>query len=324
MMRNTSFFFIFFFFLSFLHAEDIGQTVQGASLPKSELDSLSIEDSPYINSNTESIITTTESEDAPFLTGSSNTKNSNQVEKLNVNSAYKDIGYTVPGTFEKENNYLEIDKANYTKEMRLHSKSSLGLSYIRDGYTYTSPNDVIERTIARGYKHVQSGFLLFRYENYINKNEFLDFHWSLGSGLSYNYGRGIFASDGERSETGFQFWEVPMDFGLGANLSFGRFLKISATAGPSVIGLVQNRSDFAKNEKGKNKVQFGFGQFASLQFKMNLHSFSPESSYERFVTDEITASYFYLEGRYHNYSKFLDSIEISGASVGAGFSFEFL
>jgi hypothetical protein len=324
MMKNTSFFFIFFFLFNFLHAEDIGQTVQGSTIPKSELDNLSTEDSPYINSGKNLIIPTTENDAAPFLSGSSDEETTKQVENMKAKSHYKDIGYTVPGTFEKENNYIEIDKANYTKEMRLHSRSSLGLSYIRDGYTYTSPNNVIERTITYGYKHVQSGFLLFRYESYINKNEFLDFHWSLGSGLSYNYGRGIFASDGERSETGFQFWEVPMDFGLGANLSFGRFLKISATAGPSVIGLVQNRSDFSKNEKGKNKVQFGFGQFASLQLKMNLHSFAPESSYERFITDEITASYFYLEGRYHSYNKFLDSIEISGASVGAGFSFEFL
>lgn len=304
------------FFSSGIFAE---QVVQGTEVENS-IEELKVEDdSPYITGKKLLDNAEISADQDPIIPNTIK----NVLEDAPVPSEARSSGYTLPGTMGNKENYTEIDTKHYSEQFRKESTSAFNISYIRDSYDYHSPNDVINRTISSGYKHVQSGFLLLRSDQYIYNNGYFTLHWSLGGGLAYNYGRGIFA-DGERSDAGIALWEVPIDLGLGLSLSAGKYIKLTGTAGPSALALIQNRNDLKYSEKGKKRFQTGVGAFASAQVKINLYSFASDSSYELFTNNQITSSYLNIEARYHSYSKYLEDIKISGTSIGAGFTFEFL
>jgi hypothetical protein len=295
------------------------QVVQGTEV-ESSIEDLKVDDeSPHLYGN--KIL-----DNSKMVEGQSpnlpNTIN-NEIDEVSALSEARSSGYTLPGTMGNKENYTEIDTKHYSEQFRKESTSAFNISYIRDSFNYHSPNDVISRTISSGYKHVQSGFLLLRSDRYIYNNGYFTLHWALGGGLAYNYGRGIFA-DGERSDAGIALWEVPIDLGLGISISAGKYIKLTGTAGPSLLALIQNRDDLKYSEKGKKRFQTGAGAFASAQVKINLYSFASDSSYELFTNNQITSSYLNIEARYHSYSKYLEDIKISGTSLGAGFTFEFL
>lgn len=164
----------------------------------------------------------------------------------------QDFGYTLPGSFENQENYIEVDRSKLAKDFRKASESALNITFIKNDYDYQSNNDVINRTISSGPKSVKGGALYVRHDNYIFKTDFLNGHWAVGAGVGFNSGKGIFI-DGTRSDTTFKLWEIPIDAGLGLEIPFGHWLKLSGTAGPSAMGLVQNRSDFQRGEKRKKK-----------------------------------------------------------------------
>jgi hypothetical protein len=236
---------------------------------------------------------------------------------------FEESGFTIPGTYEKSESFLEIDRKKFTNEFRGLSSGSFNISFFKDDFNYESDNDIINRTISEGYKHVKGGALYLRNDLYLSKTDFLNTFWSVGAGVGYNSGRGIFIN-GERSDTTFKLWEVPVDIGLGLEIPFYHWFKISGNAGPSVMALMQNRNDLLKGEKGRNKTQVSYGQFANAKFKINLTGFSHDTAYELFVSSKITNLYLNLEARYQNYQNFKDAIKISGTSLGIGFTFEYL
>lgn len=235
----------------------------------------------------------------------------------------QDFGYTAPGTFENQENYIEVDRKKLAKDFRKASESGLNITFIKNDFDYQSNNDVINRTIGSGSKSVKGGSLYFRHDNYMFKTNFLNAHWAIGGGLGFNSGKGIFI-DGTRSDTIFKLWELPVDLGLGLEIPIGHWFKISGTGGPSVLGLIQNRSDFQRGEKGKRKIQYSPGYFANAQFKVNLAGFSDKTAYELFSESEITNLFLNLEIRHQNYENFQDEITVSGTSFGVGFTFEYL
>jgi hypothetical protein len=237
----------------------------------------------------------------------------------------KSSGYVVPGTFEKEENYLALDKKKFSNDLRGKATSAFNIAYFKDSFQYQSSNDVINRTIGQGYKHVKAGMIQIHSDHYIYKSFLMNFFWVAGGGVSYNSGRGSFVNSGTRSETTLTFWEVPADLGLGVEVLLYHWFTITGAAGPSGMILSQSRSDFQNGETGKNKFQFGQGQFACAKFKINLSSFNNGLAYDLFSNSQITNLSLNLEARYENYKKFQDSsLAISGQSYGLGFTFEFL
>lgn len=236
---------------------------------------------------------------------------------------FEEVGYTTPGTYEKSDTYLEHDKAAMAMDFRKQSSGGFNIAFVKDNYSYESTNDIINRTIGEGYKHVKGGAIHLRSDQYFFRTDFLNTFWLVGAGVGYNSGRGIFIN-GQRSNTTFKFWEVPVDFGLGLEVPIYHWFKLSAAGGPSALGLFQNRNDFQKGEKGRNKVQASYGQFANAQVKVNLSGFSSETAYDLFTSSKITNLFLNLEARYQSYQNFLDDIKISGTSFGIGFTFEYL
>lgn len=245
------------------------------------------------------------------------------VEKLTAKRKYEDFGYTTPGSFDGQENYIDLDKNIMVKDLRKNSTGGINLSFIKNDFSYGSTNDIINRTISTGSKSLKGGALFVRNDSYLLRTDFLNLHWSIGSGVSFSRGRGIFV-DGNRSDAVFSFWEVPVDAGLGAEIPISSWFIAAGTAGPSVLGLMQNRSDFERGEKGKRKFQYSPGYFASAQFKVNLSGFNADQAYNIFTTSDVTNLFMNVEIRHHNYSSFKDEIQVSGTSFGLGFTFEYL
>lgn len=236
---------------------------------------------------------------------------------------FEDFGYTVPGTFEKQESYIDLDKKKMSRGFSKNSTGGINISFIKNSFDYQSQNDIINQTIGSGYKSVKGGSLLVRHDSYIFKTDFLNGYWALGAGIGYNSGRGVFV-DGTRSDTTINLWEAPIDLGLGIEIPLYSWFKISGTGGASALGLLQNRSDFQRGEKGKRKIQYSPGYFANAQFKISLTGFSEETAYDLFASSEITNLFLNLEVRHQNYENFKDDIKISGTSFGIGFTFEYL
>lgn len=243
--------------------------------------------------------------------------------KDNATNRYRDLGLPPPGTFENQENYIETDKKAMAADFRKHSSGGINLTYIKNDFNYESQNDIINKTISQGYRHVKGGTLFARHDSYIFRTALLNSFWCLGAGLGYSSGRGVFVG-GERSNTTFKLWEIPVDLGIGLQIPIYYWFKISGSAGPSVIALMQNRNDFQRGEKGRNKTQVSYGQFANAQFQINLTGMSTEMAYDLFTESKITNLYMNLEARYQNYQNFQDDIKVSGASFGIGFTFEYL
>lgn len=243
--------------------------------------------------------------------------------KENSKNNLEDLGYTLPGSFETKENYTEIDKKEMASEFRKKSSGGINITFIKNDFNYDSANNIINKTISEGYKHVKGGALYVRGDQYFFRSTFLNTFWSLGGGIGYNSGRGLFIT-GEQSETTLRLWEIPVDLGIGLEIPIYHWFKISGAAGPSVTALYQNRDDFQAGEKGRNKMQVSPGEFANAQFKINLSGFSSDAAYSLFADSKITNLYLNLEARYQKYEKFQDAIKISGTSYGIGFTFEYL
>lgn len=243
--------------------------------------------------------------------------------KTTLKKQLEDVGYTPPGTFENQESYIELDKQKMAKDFRKSSTGGLNLTFIKNDFEYQSNNDVINQTITKGSKSVKGGALYVRHDSYLMKTDFLNAHWALGAGVGYNSGKGIFVN-GTRSDTTFNLWEVPIDAGLGLEIPLYSWFKVAGTGGPSLLGLMQNRSDYQRGEKGKRKFQYSPGYFANAQFKINLSGFNEETAYDLFASSQITNLFLNLEVRHQNYEKFQDDIQISGTSFGIGFTFEYL
>lgn len=311
------------FTLSFsVKADDLNQIILGSEVDDILGSSKESSNSPFIVDGEP-----TDSVEKAKSTGEDFIFNHNVKEvsdKIDPKKQYKDVGYVSPGTFENQENYLELDKNAMARGFRKVSEGALNLTFIKNDFSYTSTNDVINRTISEGYKSVKGGALFVRHDSYLVKSLLINAYWSLGAGLGYNSGRGIFSLTGERSDTTFNLWEAPIDLGVGLEIPVYSWFKIAGTGGASGMFIMQNRSDYESSEKGKRKYQFGPGYFANAQFKINLTGFSGESAYDAFSTSEITNISMNLEARHHSYSNFNDAIEISGTSFGLGFTFEYL
>ena len=306
-----------------VHATDLEHSVSGDSEIESDLENSKVpNNSPYIvNGEPSENVDNNKIEgvDVIFNHGVKEVTN----EKVTAKKKYEDFGYTTPGTFSGQENYIDLDKSKIAKDFRRSSTGGVNLSFVKNNYDYQSTDDIIQRTLGEGPKSMKGGALYFRNDSFFLKTDFLNLHWSIGTGVSYSTGKGIFI-DGTRSDATFSFWEVPVDLGIGLELQIANWIKAAGTAGPSLQMILQNRSDFERGEKGKRVYQYSPGYFASAQFKINLTNFNDEQAYELFTSSEITNLFLNLEIRHQNFEKFKDDIKISGTSFGLGFTFEYL
>ena len=323
MLRRTLAVFISLTILSFSSvAEDLDHTVSGdTDLENSLENSKVVGESPYVlgAGSSENVETSVPyGEDYIFNHGVKEVD-----DKITPKKKYEDFGYTLPGAFEKQENYTDLDKTAMARDFREVSTGAINITFIKNDFEYQSTNDIINKTIGSGDKSVKGGALLFRHDAYFLRKNVLNAYWAVGAGVSFSSGRGIFVS-GKRSDTTFKLWEVPIDVGAGVEVPIYKWFKVAGTGGASVLGLVQNRSDFQRGEAGKRKVQVSPGFFLNGQMRINLTGFNDDTAYELFTSSQITNLSLNLEARMHSYKNFQDKISITGSSFGIGFTFEYL
>lgn len=324
MYKVKNLIFFSFLFYSQVQADDLNQIVSGADIEDVLGTMKSVVNDPYVAHKNETgeienyQIKDNANEDFIF---------NSKFKEVSVNDDsrlnYGNVGYTVPGFYEKSEQFLEINKAEMAADFRKLSSSGLNISFIKDDFSYESSNDIINKTISEGHKHLKGGALHLRNDHYINRTSFLNTFLGFGAGVGYNSGLALF-SNGERSNAVFKLWEVPVDLSLGLEIPITSWFKIAGAAGPSAIALIQNRDDLISGEKGKNKLQVSHGQFANAQFKINISRFSQQTAYDLFTSSRITNLFLNFEARYQKYQNFQDIIKISGTSYGVGFTFEYL
>jgi hypothetical protein len=324
--KRVCFSFITLVFSFSVNATDLDHPLSGSDVEDSLETSKATDASPYLVQNAEDEASAIDNQKIKANAQPDFLFNENQPEvslKDDPKNKFKDVGYTLPGTLESQDEYMEIDKKSLLKDLRKESSGNINITFIKNNFNYESPNNIINKTISEGYKHVKGGALYVRSDQYFYRTDYVNTFWNLGGGLGFNSGRGIFVT-GVQSETTFRLWEIPVDLGLGLEIPVSSIFKISGSLGPSVTALYQNRNDFQSGEKGRNKIQVSYGQFASAQFKINLTGFSSDMAYSLFTESKITNLYMNLEARYQNYQNFQDEIKISGTSYGIGFTFEYL
>lgn len=233
-----------------------------------------------------------------------------------------------------QTNLLEFKNSDLLKDMKDKGNKNFSFMFYKDTFDYKNQASDFDkvfrgdsskqvRVSEGGHKYLEVPLMLRFSGHELFYRGFVNFGWGIGLGLGYNSGKGRF-TDGSSSQVNFSLWTVPVDFSLLMEFPILPWVKLSMTGGPSVLGLMQNRSDLPDGNKRKNINQMSTGYFAAAKVNLALSQIFPSASYEFLSAYKITRYFLSLEGRTQNYSNFQSSdLEVSGSSLGAGFTFEF-
>lgn len=222
-----------------------------------------------------------------------------------------------PG-FESMDNW---DKLNRVRDQ---AKNSLTFAALLDNYNYGGPPGVYDQLYeGSNANFINKFFFQGSYQITFLKKFFL-LSSGLNLGVSYKTGKGDF-TDGQQSETTIALWAIPVDIPLTLQIPVGSFLRIEASAGPSLMTLLQNRDDRDEGESGKDTYQLSPGYFAGGRLKINWGNIWKSSALALFNSNDVTNFFLNFDARYESYNKFSDElVKVDGISYGLGLSFEFL
>lgn len=234
----------------------------------------------------------------------------------------------ISGDYANRAEYLEYDYKSITKRVARLGNSNFSINYNFDDYSYDDERKIFQKTFndEKDSRMLRTGILFFSMARFYHKS-FFDLAWGVNLGIGFNRARGVFENDPERSNCDaiFKLWTLPVDFSaLIIEIPlFGPWVKLSAAGGPSVMGLMQTRSDFEDGESKKRRRQVGFGYFHEYKFKMSLGDVFTDTGFKLYSNYKVTRLYLDASMRFHDYSNFQDEIKISGSSVGFGLTFEY-
>ena len=306
-------------FSSNLFAEDFSQSVLGQKLDK-DMEKIykDIEkDSTFLPGSAKDPEFKKTDKKSPFLSG----YDDQQMEKK-LDKHAPDVGVTPMGTFSNATNYLEHDMKILLHDIEMRGKKSISLNYYKDTFDYVSKGDVFNKVYRDDPKSYNVGTLQLAYNYFYIKKEYLDWFIGTNLGFGYNQGPGVFIYSREVSDTTFRLATFPTDFSVGFGLRPGKWLKLNLEGGPSAMGLMQSRTDRNSGERGKRRRQIGFGYYGQGALKISLSNIFPKYYHSLYYGMNLTKVWLNVLARYHYYSNFQDDIQISGVSLGIGFSFE--
>lgn len=221
-----------------------------------------------------------------------------------------------------------VESSDWPEWVKDRGKRVFHMEYLRDEYSYASQDDKFERTYRKEVPHKDNprnwGMINLGMEHFLARSV-VDFTVGGAFGLGLNQGRGMFAGSDVKSSARFSLWTIPFDLVLGMGLKLGRWMKLSVAGGPSIMGLIQTRSDKedTRAEK-KRRRQFSYGYIGTGRLQIALSDIIPKSTFAYYSEYNISKVYMNIFGRYQNYANFQDEdIAITGTSIGLGFSFEY-
>jgi hypothetical protein len=225
------------------------------------------------------------------------------------------------------NSYLKVSNESILKSSYKAAKESWSFSYLYDSFTYNDRDNIFKTTFENetSAKSVQSGYFSLHRRGFFTRSESIDTFITFGGSISYNTGRGVFADDNELSRAKFNLWVLPLDLFVGTSLSLGKAISISVAGGPSLVGMIQNRSDREEfdSDKRVRQVGYGYGGYGSINFSMSqiFKGYGVSLRNNSDVTDFSIS----ILAKVVNYSNFKnEDVEISGNSIGLGLNFDVL
>lgn len=305
--------------LSSVHsfAYDANQTVLGQDVDGSDLDSKEASDSPHLSDMAKDVLAD-ESLKAPSPFLNVDEKDSG-INKKNSKKNKFSHDQRMLGEFDNSKQYIQVDKKELRKSYLGSGTNGFSFTYYRDLKSFDDPN--YEQTY-EGSKSTDGGTLMFRFDQYLYRSH-LELGTSFGAGFGFKDGKGIFAS-GEESNTTFKLWTLPLDAHILVGMPLGSWSKVMVSGGLSGLGIVENRDDFEDDDKGKEKVQFGYGYSARALFQISLSRMLSGLSHTLFSEYTISNLYLNLEGRMSEIDNFQDeTLSYSGSAYGVGFTFEY-
>tara|TARA_R110000868_G_scaffold296349_4_gene556594 strand:+ start:1969 stop:2955 length:987 start_codon:yes stop_codon:yes gene_type:complete len=217
---------------------------------------------------------------------------------------------------------LEATDREIFKSIANQKDYTFSFYYIRDDFDVTDSRGVYQQTYIDDQSAIRGGTLMFSWEKTI-VNSWVNILWGANFGFGLAQGNGRFI-DGERSDTEFSLWTLPIELGLTIELPVSTWFALSAEAGPSALGLYQVRSDFDNGAAGKRRRQVGTGYYAEARFKLSLSNMFSHTAFNYFSEYGISNTSLDIIARVQDYGNFQDDITISGQSLGVGFTFDFL
>lgn len=233
------------------------------------------------------------------------------------------IGNTVPFQHENEETLIEHDNDEIYGDIYNKGESSFSFAYIMDNYDVTDQRGVFQKSFEDASGSKRGGSLHLVWDEFFNRG-WVGTFYGFGAGIGYSEGRGLFVSEASSSsDVRFQLYSIPLDLRLGFEIVPSRYFKLSFAGGPSVLGLMQTRSDLDKSENGRYRRQVSPGYFGHAKLQISISAMASDIAFKSYSQSDITNMYLNLEMRVQNYNSFQDDVSISGASIGAGFTFEY-
>jgi hypothetical protein len=231
-------------------------------------------------------------------------------------------GVTLPDTKNTQGKYLEYKNRDIVRGVQRIGTKYFSFVFLKDDFDYKSSNNSFERTYRD--KHSDTALILrLKGGRYITRGTAFDFSWRINIGVGRNGGKGRFV-DGAGSDADFKLWTIPVDIGFALETSFWRLMKFGVSAGPSVMGIIQNRSDLEDGDKRKNIRQMSPGYFATGTLKLSLSEIFSSDGVGLLSAYSITNFHLIFDARIQSYSNFKSKdVSISGTSFGVGFAFEY-
>lgn len=264
----------------------------------------------------------TKQTDSPFVGQDKKIETTNLDEGVSKEEELRDKGQRPLGAYESRPTLLETSYDEQFRKFHQAGKTAFNLNYYVDSYQYAGKENVFTNTFENSSKSFQFGYLVLGMDRFFHRGA-VDWSWGINAGISFKRGHGIFV-DGTESDMYFTLWAVPIDFQLGMGLPLGRYFRLTTSLGPSVMGLLQTRSDKKSAEKYKRRRQVSYGYFGSASLKFAVSELFRSGTYKMFSQYDVTKYFINFDLRYHNYQNFQDEIGVSGLSFGGGFTFEYM
>lgn len=222
--------------------------------------------------------------------------------------------------------YLTFSDVDTIKEFENKGTRDFMFSFLKDTYSYDDDSNVFKKTfVDGGDESLKGGLLYFSMNKYIWRSLLVNGKVGMNFGIGYNEGIGIFAGE-TKSRTRIQLYTLPLELNLASEINITRFMKVLVAGGPSLLGLVQNRSDRVDGDDQKEIRQMSFGYFYTVGLKVSFSDLFPTSVGHKVLSNyDISKLNIDVYMRGHDHSGFkAEDLKISGTSYGLGFSFEFL
>lgn len=224
----------------------------------------------------------------------------------------------------EKSEFESMDNMERLNSQREKAKNALTFSVLLDNYNYGGPPGVYDQLFdSPNSNYINKFFFQGSYQLTFLK-KFILLSSGLNAGVSYKTGKGTF-NNGQVSNTTFILWAIPVDIPLTLQIPVSSILRVEASAGPSLMTLLQNRNDRSQGESGKDIYQLSPGYFAGGRLKLNWGNIWKSSALALFNSSDVTNLFLNFDARYEFYDKFSEkSVKVEGTSYGIGLSFEFL